>query len=57
MATREVFNRVSEKILADYINNNITEEYYHQALESLGDKFLENETQIINEDMLRYFGF
>jgi len=53
MATREVFRRVSEKILADYIDGNINEEYYHQALESLGDKFLENETQIISEDMLR----
>lgn len=57
MATREVFRRVSERILADYIDGNITEEYYHQALESLGDKFLESETQIISEDMLRYFGF
>jgi len=53
MATREVFKQVSEKILADYIDGNITEEYYHKALESLTDKFLENETQIISEDMLR----
>ena len=57
MITREIFRRVSEKILADYIDGNINEEHYHQALESLTDKFLENEAQIISEDMLRYFGF